>query len=295
MSPPPTREIWVGESANLSSLRAGIQANSLNVALEQLLDESQEETVLLQVDSVQVNAVANDDYTYNAFDDDDDNDDDHDDDQDTSNSASSFWRSMAHQPEIGVTGLLIVTTLRILFCSTTTTASPQSTTTTIPPSTPYDFSIDAGCINLHALTNEPKASVFLQVEHDNTNNNNMDREGEPVDITLIPSDENQCPLLFEALSKLVSLHPIVPDDDGDDDDDDDDADDDGTSDLMTMMMMMTSMPRQTMGLGAEELGDDDPSDVEREAMLRRLDHLLVVPPELEIDEGQFEDADEALL
>jgi hypothetical protein len=261
-----SREIWVGECANLSSLRAGIQANSTEIALKQVLDSSVNEKVLCQMKAVQL--ICSSAISY---------DDDEDGEGDEASSGSQWSNFMTtNKNKDAISGLLIVTTQRILFCST-------------EPHCRNDVSIDAGCINLHALSNEPYDSVFVQVEHDHNNGNNDD--GEPVDITLIPCEEGQCQTMFDALSKLVTLHPILPDEDeeGDGDDDDDDL----------MMAMMMNMNKQT------RIGDDDDdgdvTDEEREAMLRRLDNLLIVPPELQVDdddddeEGQFDDADEALL
>jgi hypothetical protein len=122
-----------------------------------------------------------------------------------------------------------------------------------------------------------------------------------------------CEIMFKALTKLASLNPAGECDDGAN----------GGGGFFNMLSLMAGMGR---GFGdgfdgetviADHGGDgdddmvvrlggsnnfvenDDESDVatdtERQAMLRRLDDMLVVPPEYEIassnDDGQFDDAD----
>ena len=115
--------------------------------------------------------------------------------------------------------------------------------------------------------------------------------------------DEACQRLFEALTKLASLVSI--------------EDDDGYGGgLFNMLSLMAGMGGGLEGVVHDDddmvirlggsnnnLVEDDNSEGapldERQAMLNRLDNLLVVPPELEIlseDEGQFDDAaDDELL
>jgi len=129
-----------------------------------------------------------------------------------------------------------------------------------------------------------------------------------------------CQGLFHSISKLISLNPIDEDEDG------------GGGDcggLVAMLNMMARGASSTMDDAANEDNDDgdmicriDPNEVhglvnasntsattrgsssdnvpsieERNAMLQRLDDMLIVPPEYEVKEdedvsGQFDDAEE---
>merc|ERR1712238_453924 len=182
----------------------------------------------------------------------------------------------------------------------------------------YDLAIVAACIVLHAMTDEPELSLYLQLSSSNSDQEGgggggqQQEEPPPTEVTFTPihnNNDNDCQKIFDALCKLVSLHPIEPDDDddgnknneqgkgmfgfgggvsfGDDggDFDNDDDDDDGfiwapaTSASNTMTMASTSGTNGT------------PS--ERDVMLERLDNLLSVRPEFEIndnEDGQFDDA-----
>jgi hypothetical protein len=120
------------------------------------------------------------------------------------------------------------------------------------------------------------------------------------------SDKEQhaevCQKLFNALTKLASLNPV------------DDSDCGGG--LFNMLSLMAGMEEGNFG-GNEESDDDEmvirfggsgsnnlveddgesagAPENERQAMLDRLDNVLVVPPEYEIpseDEGQFDDAED---
>lgn len=133
----------------------------------------------------------------------------------------------------------------------------------------HSVSIDAECILLHAQSEDDV--VYLQLQDP------KDGEDEVMELTLKLESNADCNQLFAALSQLVSLHPVDQDDD------------DG--------MMM----------GGENYGEDMvvasndvlPTEGERNAMLDRLDALLVVPSNLQKGDdnvdGQFDDADDALL
>jgi hypothetical protein len=66
------------------------------------------------------------------------------------------------------------------------------------------------------------------------------------------------------------MHPV----------EDDDDDNEGDEGLMYM--------------GPVEVESDEPAPDDRQAMLDRLDNLLEVPLHLDVQDGQFDDADELL-
>lgn len=169
-----------------------------------------------------------------------------------------------------------------------------------------DLAIGGACVVLHAMTEDPEPSIYLQLS---SYSNNGDDDGgcDITEVTLVPSAGNSnsddCQKLFDALCKLISLHPI----EGDDDDDGDDGmfgggmigggfGDDTFADYGEPIDGLVWAPPPST--------EDGPiaTDQEREAMLERLDNLLVVPPGLEakdgdggnnnVEDGQFEDATE---
>ena len=114
-----------------------------------------------------------------------------------------------------------------------------------------------------------------------------------------------CQKLFQALTKLASLNPAYDSDDGYT----------GGGGLFDMLTLMAGMSENSLVGGYDDPDDDmvirlggsnnhfveddeesegAPED-ERQAMLNRLDNILVVPPEYEIlseeSEGQFDDAE----
>lgn len=149
----------------------------------------------------------------------------------------------------------------------------------------YSVSMDAECILLHAQA-EDDCVLYLQLSEPSQN----DDGSEVMELTLTLETADDCQKLFDALSQLVSLHPVHDDDD------------DGGGAAAGMMMMMG------MGNGHEEnYGDDmvvaqrefqasSVTEEERDAMLDRLDTMLVVPPHLEQQDygggGQFDDAED---
>lgn len=126
------------------------------------------------------------------------------------------------------------------------------------------------------------------------------------------SQSNACQIIFDVLTKLVSLNPEEESDGGFNG---------GGGGLFSMLSLMAGIGNQSDGadigmvfandeedddnmvvrLGGSNnivANDDDSvgvSNEDRQAMLRRLDAMLVVPPEYEIassNDGQFDDADE---
>ena len=192
-----------------------------------------------------------------------------------------------------VRGELFVTNTQILFVAESAEESGS------------DLAIGGACVVLHAMTEDPEPSVYLQLSSYSNNEDGDDGAGVVTEVTLVPSagDNNSgdCQNLFDALCKLISLHPV----EGDDDDDDDGMfgggmigggfGDDAFGDYGEAIDGLVWAPPRTT--------EDGPvaSDQEREAMLERLDNLLVVAPGLEAkddennsgEDGQFEDAPEA--
>lgn len=156
-------------------------------------------------------------------------------------------------------GTFYITTERIMFLSSNDNKNKTN-----------DVAIDAGCIQLHAMGN--KDEIYIQVQE----------QADQVEFTVTPitdttESSSTCQAMFDALSKLVSLHPIPLDND-----------DHGMM-MMSDDAIIAPPPRQQENASTPQ---------ERQAMLERLDNLLVVPPEYQVaqseeqQEGQFEDADE---
>jgi hypothetical protein len=150
-----------------------------------------------------------------------------------------------------VSGNVIVTIDRILFVATTQEAS--------------DIAVDSECILLHATSQDPP-SIYLQLQEVTA------EMAAPFEFTFIPYKEASCQPFFEAISKLVSMHPI--------DTEEGDDDEEGDEGLMFM--------------GPVAVENNEVTVAERQAMLDRLDELLEVPLHLEALDGQFDDADEVL-
>jgi hypothetical protein len=170
----------------------------------------------------------------------------------------------------------------------------------------YDLAIGAACIVLHAMTEEPELSIYLQLSSSSSAGEQQQQQQHqpPTEVTLTPShneNDHDCQKIFDALCKLISLNPIEPDDD----------DDGGGSGGGGGGNMMDGMFGFGTGAGVGGFDDDNndngdvdddgfiwapttassnnkTSDEERDAMLERLDNLLVVPPQFE--DGQFDDA-----
>ena len=197
----------------------------------------------------------------------------------------------------GIIGQLIITTKRILF------------TTNDRDEVSKDFAIDAQCITLHAMMSEPDISVYCQLA-DNNDEYDEDYVG-PMEIFFSPQfptqedDKNETDsedktdlsqILFESLTQLINLNPVY-------DDDDNDGYGGGAGGLMAMLGMMggddaidNDNDEMICRIDPHEITNkqtygDELTSEERSRKLERLDNLLVVPPEYEI-EGQFDDADE---
>jgi hypothetical protein len=194
----------------------------------------------------------------------------------------------------GIIGQLIVSTKRVFFIACS------------EKDTEKDFMVDAHCISLHAMMSE---SVYCQLADDNVDDE--DYVG-PSEIFFYPQisssneaqekitdiDErkrNMSQLLFDSFTELINLNPVF---------DDDENDGGAAGGLMAMLGMLSGNSQydddddmicrvdpSCIGTREENQDDNDPSNNERTQMLERLDNLLVVPPEYEID-GQFDDADE---
>ena len=200
------------------------------------------------------------------------------------------------EESVSCQGFLVITQHACLFCAIPTSSNRSSIdNNSATVSAANDWYIPATSISLHALTAGDEGSVsspsgvYLQIE------NPQDDESNPIEWTVQSTDAST---LFTALSKLVSLHPIDPHQDTNNDmygNNDDDE----------------NFEPEDMIWASDFRDDDDDDDddegaatrEERQAMLDRLDQVLIVPPEYEIDdndegkqqdgmEGQFDDADE---
>lgn len=182
-----------------------------------------------------------------------------------------------------VAGEVFVTRMQVLFV-----ASDQSE---------HDFAIGASCIVLHAMMEVPRLAVYLQLNEDADKNAQMgagavafgndveDDENDdwagasgPLEVTIQPVEKDDCQRLFDSLCKLVALHPTE-----DDEDDDGYNMGGGGDDDLIWAPAHASTVNSDRSEGATE--------AERDAMLERLDNLLVVREEFKIQEGQFDDAD----
>jgi len=167
-----------------------------------------------------------------------------------------------------------------------------------------DFSMNAFCISLHALMSEPTHSIYCQL---NDEVGGSDNEEGPTskEVIIEPScaeGENQssCQKIFDSLSKLISLNPMEDDDDGD-------FGSGGGGGFAAMLGMMADAygggdenddmicridPAQKDTTAANTDADEGgASAAARRKMLEKLDNVLVVPPEYDLD-GQFDDAEE---
>jgi hypothetical protein len=133
-------------------------------------------------------------------------------------------------------------------------------------SSEHDLVIGACNIQLHALQDEPQLSVYLQLGDDDN----------VLEVTIAPAQEKDGQVIFDALCKLVSLHPIPQDED--------DNDDFGGEDFIWA-------PASGAAFG-DDVEEGGATEQQRTAMLGRLDNLLVVNPQFQVQEGQFEDAED---
>jgi hypothetical protein len=169
-----------------------------------------------------------------------------------------------------------------------------------------DLSIDAQCISLHAMMTEPDVSVYCQLADENECDE--DYVG-PVEIIFKPlivttddgtniEDEKKrlSSLIFESLTKLINFNPV----------EDADGNDGAAGGLASMLAMMGNSdddnddvdmicridPNEVIAADDVQKKEEALKSNERTRMLDHLDNLLVVPPEYEIPEDQFDDADD---
>lgn len=133
-----------------------------------------------------------------------------------------------------------------------------------------DVAIGATCILMHAMTEEPELSIYLQLQ---------EGSGETLEATFTPLDSKMCQDFFNALCKLVSLHPC-------------DIDDDEGDEMFGQEEMIWAPASRGFGTNAFESEEGGATEEERQAMLDHLDSILVVKAEHEFQEGQFDDAEQ---
>lgn len=166
---------------------------------------------------------------------------------------SLMYDSEENSEESSALGTLLITTNSILFWAADKAFIEN------------DLAVPAVCIDLHAMAEDP-ISVYIQVRPSSTSFDDTS-----IELTILSVEEEKNELIFAALCKLVSLHPV---DDGEEEDEGFGQDE---------MIVRSSTPPVTEG--------------DRETMLEYLDSVLIVPQEFEIQEpqvasGQFDDADD---
>ena len=267
-------------------------------------------------------------------------------------------------PSKKVEGHVLLTTQRILFLANTTAAAVEDSERNTIRNEPkekeeenaasvQDFCMDAQCIALHAMTSDPESTVYCQIsdgvqprsdplkawfDDDNKDEKEDDEEWMegPMEVFFSPRGTNDvnaemaCQQLFDGMSRLATLNPILEEDD----ENQDHAGygsfggggGGGGGSLAAMMGLMGSSSRfnpmdmEEEGGDGEEMivrmdhgdivtttttagnananpflqpieGEEEEEDQRRNQVLERLDNMLVVPPELEIQPGQFDDAE----
>jgi hypothetical protein len=223
--------------------------------------------------------------------------------------------------QIFIPGNLFISSSQILFVAERQDSghkanSDYSSSPSSSSSGDNDLAIGATCITLHAMMDEPEPAMYLQLSDggdDRDDGNNTDHDG-PLELTITPTERKDinCQILFDHICRLVSQWPVDVDDDGD-----------NFGVGRNCQFSGSELGEENVGNGGwmtadgivEDLeGDDDgrdhliwahspnADDVEKEnddggateeeraAMLDRLDNLLVVPRDMEI-EGQFDDAE----
>lgn len=255
--------IYRGLEAELSIVRAAsTHPETRLVAIQQYMDARKEEVILHDAIAVKASLITNDDSN--------------DEDRESRKKDMAVLSSFTQEP-----GTLVVTTERIMFFHDN---EAQAAT---------DFAIDATCIELHALQEDPELAVYIQAQ-----DNSAREDVAPLELTIMPvtdaanTHSASCQAIFDALCKLISMHPIDPNEN-----------DDGPFGMMTGSdvigdeMMFYSATDATLN-GSHGQGSEA-TEEERERMLQRLDDMLVVPPDLEkrsdYEGGQFSDAEDDLL
>jgi hypothetical protein len=154
----------------------------------------------------------------------------------------------------------------------------------------HSVAIDAECILLHAQSDDHV--LYLQFHEQPSNSD----DGEVMEFTLTLMSSEDCESLFRALSHLVESHPVYCDED------DPDTSNFGNGGMMMMGgeygddMIVAGSSEEIVALQTS----GEPSEEERNAMLDRLDAMLVVSPEFSregdaTEDGQFDDADDEIL
>ncbi|CAB9515696.1 expressed unknown protein [Seminavis robusta] len=272
-------------STNMQPLQSAIETGddgAIAAALNQLMDESKDERVLMDRISVLVSIKRGDQ--------------EEEEEEEVDNEKEMTGVEETAEIRLGDTSIqmfsLTVTSERCLFVASSQShqndASPSSSNIESPTSKSRDsFQVEAESIQLHAQSSEP-VSVYLQVE-------GAEEESYPQEITILPDKKYEeqekmklCEMLFENITQLIELHPIQDDSGGAG----------GMMGMMSNMMGMMGGQQQTpMIMGVDNNDNLGPSSMEatpdeRAAMLEKLDNMLVVKPGVEIVNGQFSDAEE---
>mmetsp|Transcript_11150 Transcript_11150/g.15703 ORF Transcript_11150/g.15703 Transcript_11150/m.15703 type:complete len:271 (+) Transcript_11150:295-1107(+) len=248
-----------GSDANLESIRKAIQnSTSREDALSNT--ENEEELLFLETDEKFMITWENND--------DDDNDQ-------TSNDDANIVDNK-------IQGKVLITTNRLLFVALSATPEEEEEHSKNHDISSYDVSVDAKCIYLHALASDP-ISLYIQITESSDND-----EDAPKELTLIPCDKSKetCQVVFEQLSQLISRHPIF------DEEDDDYHNGEEEFDMDEMIFAPATTSLMEHPVDQNGVSDPTPAEDERQNMLDRLGDMLIVPPQLEIQDGQFDDADE---
>ena len=319
--------LWRGAQAALSACRSGVHADA---ALQQILDDAEEELLLGPV-AVLARFHADDTVgDENGTDDDDENTEtDGEGDDNTGTPCDQAW----------VSGKVVIASKHLYFWWVRDLEDGPTANTARSMD---DFKINAFSINLHALvgSNAPVSvdrldddddynvddesdgatdaatAVYIQISSSgNGASDGADDDGSEqlFELTLKPNgttvqDEVQqvCQQLFDDISRMIALNPIDPNTDETDDGGAAAGDCSGgwitSEDDMDPASLMTMMGFHGIEDTSEELiCASSIDDVPRNTMLERLDNLLIVPPEYEIlssngddndSAGQFDDADE---
>ena len=231
-------------------------------------------------------------------------------DNETADATSEFEKNNTKSTVLR--GHIFISSSQLLFVAASVPASKGSTSSSIDNG---DIAIGATCITLHAMMDDPEPAVYLQLS-DGDDEDDEDEGGVgPLELTITPTEDDRadnCQKLFDRICQLVSQWPVNVDDDDDNGGNnifgsgigagfgalgigfdgeggwmtahglvDGDGNDDGGNDDLVW-----AEPDNDEDADA----DDGATQEERDAMLERLDNLLVVPQEMEI-EGQFDDAE----
>lgn len=158
-----------------------------------------------------------------------------------------------------------------------------------------DVVIDAQGILLHALSDEP-AGVYLQVTESNGDDDDLNEDSAPIEFLFEPTNTEVtpeiCQSLFDGFTQLVAENPT-----------NEEPDQNPFGAMMNMMMGNTNDDEEMIVSDDLVVGgrsEKEATEEERRAALDRLDDMLVVPPEYEIEDeadegeidGQFDDADD---